>query len=133
MTTPVEGDPATTRPTTVSEMNQQMHHLGRDVLGPSSLDTRYVSEDVPFGLVLTVLLGRLVGKPATLHESGIAILSAMYGIDFMNQNDLLLSLGVMDGRYALEDFQRMAHSGSFSSEKQHETLERPNAGEIANR
>ena len=132
MTTPVDDDSGTTRPTTVSEMNQMMHHLGRDVLGPSSLDTRYVLEDVPYGLVLTVLLGRLVGKPATLHESGICILSAMYGLDFMNQNDLLLSLGLMDGRYALEDFQRMAYSGSFS-EKRHETLERAKTRETANR
>jgi len=82
--------PPKMRPLTVSEMNQQMHHyLKNDVLGPSSPNSRYVLEDVPYGLVLTILLGKLVNKPAVLHESGIRILSAMYGRDFMEENDLL--------------------------------------------
>ena len=56
------------RPLTVSEMNQQMHYyIENDVIGPSTADSRYVLEDVPYGLVLTVLLGRLVNRPATLH------------------------------------------------------------------
>lgn len=84
------------RPLTVSEMNQQMHYyLKNDVLGPSTPDSRYVLEDVPFGLVLTILLGQLVKKPATLHEAGIQILSAMYGRDFMAENDLLRGLGLL--------------------------------------
>jgi opine dehydrogenase len=72
---------AKTRPLTVSEMNQQMHYYnGNDVLGPSDPESRYVLEDVPYGLVLTVILGRLLNKPAVLHESGIMILSAMVSV-----------------------------------------------------
>ena len=55
---------------------------GDGTLGPTDLDTRYVLEDVPFGLVPTERLGRLVGAPAVLHESGINLLSAIYGRDF---------------------------------------------------
>ncbi|EED92518.1 hypothetical protein THAPSDRAFT_262572, partial [Thalassiosira pseudonana CCMP1335] len=83
------------RPLTVSEMNQQMHYYAKtDVLGPSVPDSRYVLEDVPYGLVLTVILGRLLNRPAVLHESGIMILSAMYGRDFMAENELLQGLGL---------------------------------------
>jgi opine dehydrogenase len=115
----------TMRDLSISEMNQQMHYyLGNDVLGPATPNTRYVIEDVPYGLVTTVLLGRLVGKIALLHESGIHILSAMYGRDFMIENDLLVGLGLLsppsttEGTEknvpSLDSWKRMAYSGSFS-------------------
>ena len=117
-----------TRPLTVSEMNQMMHHhLNNDVLGPATPNTRYVLEDVPYGLVPTVLLGRAVGRPAILHESGIRILSAMYGRDFMAENDLLQGLGLLTGdgddadrrddddyiTASLNRWRKMAYSGSL--------------------
>lgn len=117
--------PPKMRPLTVSEMNQQMHHyLKNDVLGPSSPNSRYVLEDVPYGLVLTILLGKLVNKPAVLHESGIRILSAMYGRDFMGENDLLGGLGLLkagngdDDEFmrmipSLDHWKEMANTGTF--------------------
>jgi len=102
------------RPLSVSEMNQQMHHyLQNDVLGPASPDSRYVLEDVPYGLVLTVILGRLVDRPAILHEAGIKIISAMYGRDFMVENELLQGLGLVHGDIlpSLEKWRDMAYSG----------------------
>jgi len=122
-----------TRPLTVSEMNQYMHHHldNQDVHGPATADTRYVFEDVPYGLATTVLLGRLVGRPAILHENGMHILSAMYGRDFMNENELLRGLGLLppvvvekvdddaggaDREYSvpsLDRWREMAYSGSF--------------------
>jgi len=107
------------RPLTVSEMNQQTHHyLNNNVLGPSSPESRYVLEDVPYGLVLTVLSVMLVNKPAVLHESGIRILSAMYGRDFMVENDLLRGVGLIledegDGIPSLDMWREMAYSGYF--------------------
>jgi opine dehydrogenase len=52
-----------------------------------------VTEDVPFGLVPTARLGRLVGRPAVLHEAGIALLSALYGRDLAAENHLLPGIG----------------------------------------
>lgn len=78
----------------ISQMNQEMHAQGRGGTGPSTADSRYVLEDVPFGLVPTAVLGRLAGKPAKLHEAGIDLLSAAYGRDFVNDNDLLSLSGI---------------------------------------
>ena len=107
-----------TRPLSVSEMNQQMHYYnGNDVLGPSVPHSRYVLEDVPYGLVLTVILGRLLNRAAVLHESGIMILSAMYGRDFMNENELLRGLGLIGSGSnipSLDDWREMAYTGSFA-------------------
>ncbi|MGS1096305.1 NAD/NADP octopine/nopaline dehydrogenase family protein (plasmid) [Aquamicrobium terrae] len=76
----------------ISQMNQEMHAAGNGGSGPSTADTRYVTEDVPFGLVMTAKIGRLAGCPAELHESGIRIFSAMYDRDFTAENDLLNTL-----------------------------------------
>lgn len=78
----------------VSQMNQQMTQAGRGGVGPSTIDSRYLLEDVPYGLVPTAMLGRLVGRPAVLHEAGIALLSAAMGRDFAAENDLLPDLAL---------------------------------------
>jgi opine dehydrogenase len=79
---------------TVAEMNQAMHAAGRGGKGPTTLQTRYVLEDVPFGLVPTQALGRLVDRPALLHEAGTRIFSALYGRDLALDNDLLPEIGL---------------------------------------
>jgi len=93
----------------ISEMNQQMHAQGNGGTGPATADSRYVTEDVPYGLVLTAALGRLTGHPAPLLEAGIRIFSAMYGRDFEDENEILKALDL--GRYNLDDLKRAAHSG----------------------
>lgn len=80
----------------VSEMNQEMHRRGNGGYGPTTLETRYVLEDAPFGLYPTTILGRIVNRRATLHEAGIAIFSAAYGRDLTAENDLLPTLALAD-------------------------------------
>ncbi|KQY12822.1 NAD/NADP octopine/nopaline dehydrogenase [Rhizobium sp. Root482] len=76
----------------ISQMNQEMHDAGNGGSGPTTADSRYVTEDVPFGLVMTAKIGRLAGHPAELHEAGVRLFSAMYGRDFTEENDLLNAL-----------------------------------------
>jgi len=93
----------------VSEMNQQMHLEGRGGMGPSTVDSRYIYEDVPFGLLPTALLGRISGRPAPLHEAGIQLFSAAMNHDLADDNDLLpeLSLsGISSG-----DLKRLCEDG----------------------
>ena len=93
----------------VSDMNQEMHRQGRGGLGPATVNSRYVLEDVPFGLVPTILLGRLAGSPATLHAAGVALFSAAYGRDFTQDNDLLPELGLE--RLSVAQLQQLMRSG----------------------
>jgi opine dehydrogenase len=78
----------------ISQMNQEMHQAGNGGTGPATAESRYVLEDVPFGLAMTVKLGRLAGRPAELHEAGVKIFSALYGRDFFAENDLLDALDI---------------------------------------
>ncbi|MBA2961652.1 NAD/NADP octopine/nopaline dehydrogenase [Ramlibacter sp. MAH-25] len=97
-------------PASVSDMNQEMHRSGRGGHGPRTADSRYVLEDVPFGLVPTARLGRLVGVPAPLHEAGIALFSAAYGRDFTQANDLLPALGLES--LTLDQLKALARDGA---------------------
>jgi opine dehydrogenase len=93
----------------VSEMNQEMVRQGRDAPGPATANSRYVLEDVPFGLIPTILLGRLAGCPANLHQAGVAIFSAAYGRDFVQDNDLLPELGLE--RLSVSELRNLMRSG----------------------
>ncbi len=93
----------------ISQMNQEMHQAGHGGTGPATADSRYVTEDVPFGLVVTAQLARLAGCPAVLHESGIRIFSAMYGRDFEGENNILPELGLE--RLDLEGLDALCRSG----------------------
>ena len=97
----------------VSEMYAEMVARGGGGSGPSTADSRYVTEDVPYGLVPTAWLGRLVGQPATLHEAGIALFSAIYGRDFAAENDLLDRAGVRD--LSVEELMQLCENGFSGS------------------
>ncbi|MFK7859229.1 MAG: NAD/NADP octopine/nopaline dehydrogenase family protein [Granulosicoccus sp.] len=95
----------------ISDMNQAMHEQGNGGIGPNTADSRYVTEDVPYGLVVTARLGRLVGKPAPLHEAGIALFSAMYGRDFTAENELLPALELEN--VTLDELREASFTGSL--------------------
>lgn len=99
----------------ISEMNQQMHSLGNGGTGPATADSRYVTEDVPFGLLPTVILGELVGCPAPLHRAGVTIFSAMYGRDFFAENDLLQAMQLE--QVSLEELREATKHGFIREQK----------------
>ncbi len=78
-------------------------------------------EDVPFGLVPTARLGRLAGRPAPLHEAGIALLSALYGRDLAAANDLLPAIGF--DRLGAERLRTLARDGIQSGFRSHRLTE----------
>lgn len=80
----------------VAEMSARQVELGADVAGPKAIDSRYVLEDVPFGLVPLLHLADVAGVDIPLHRSGVKILSACYGQDFNACNDIFPSIGGLE-------------------------------------
>ena len=78
---------------TMAEQAASLVTRGADVVAPATLDSRYVTEDVPFGLWPTVCLARAAGVPVPLHVAGVELMSALYGRDFATENDILPALG----------------------------------------
>ena len=65
-----------------------------DIGSPSSLDHRYVLEDVPTGLVPISYLGRLAGVETTAIDAVINMACQLYDYDFWSSGRNLGSLGL---------------------------------------
>jgi len=96
----------------ISQMNAQMFHEGKGGKGPTTAQSRYVLEDVPFGLVPTVKIGKLAGVPTPLHQAGITLFCGLYGCDFYQENNLLPELELE--RLSLEQLQNLCQNGYLS-------------------
>ncbi len=73
----------------VAAMAAAVHEKRKGPPGPTSIQTRFVTEDVPFGIVQVIELARSKAVPVPLHEAGVALFCALYGRDFPAENDLL--------------------------------------------
>ena len=62
--------------------------------GPDALQSRYVTEDVPYALVLASSIGREVNVETPVIDGLVAIASAMLGRDFRAEGRNLASLGL---------------------------------------
>jgi opine dehydrogenase len=78
---------------TMGDMARDLATRGADPAGPTTLDSRYVTEDMPFGIWPTLCLGREYGVAMPLHMAGLQLLSALYGRDLALDNDILPALG----------------------------------------
>lgn len=79
----------------LEKMAQLMAQRPKDVSGPTTLNSRYVTEDVPFGLVPTIRLAEIAKVRTPLHQSGVQLMSALCGRDFAAENDILPQLGTL--------------------------------------
>ena len=78
----------------VWEQAAMVHARGGTPNGPATLDTRYITEDVPYGIAVTEWLAGVAGVPAPLHAAGAALFCALTGRDLRAENDLLPALGL---------------------------------------
>jgi opine dehydrogenase len=83
--------------------------LGYAPTGPDGLRTRYITEDVPYALVLAASVGDEVGVETPVIDGLIAITSAMLGQDFRAEGRTLTSLGLAGG--GAEGLRRFAETG----------------------
>lgn len=79
----------------------------RGVAAAKTLNVRYVTEDVPTGLVPISELGKIVGVPTPNIDAVITVLSAVYGRDFRKEGRNLENLGIegMDKERVIQYFE----------------------------
>lgn len=76
-------------PASLAEMAAEVHRMKQGPRGPTSLATRYITEDVPFGIWPLIRIAQAKDVPVPVHEGGLALISAIAGTDFRAANDLL--------------------------------------------
>jgi opine dehydrogenase len=57
-------------------------YAGMKMKGPEHLKDRYVTEDVPYGMVLTSTLGELLKIPTPTHDAVIQLASVINRTDY---------------------------------------------------
>ena len=82
---------------TLSETLRQSPIHGNPAFpAPSSVDTRYINEDLPFGLVPWALFGRMWGVLTPTIDAIIQIASIMLNVDYFQKGLTAEDLGIQD-------------------------------------
>ena len=66
----------------------------KGVMAPSTLDVRYLNEDVPTGLVPMEEIGKLTGAPTPIITSLIDMAEGLTGNDYRRTGRCLANLGL---------------------------------------
>ena len=77
--------------------------------GPFDVKTRYITEDVPTGMVLIASIGRLFGIPTPTFDATIQICSVMNEVDYWKSGRTLQWLGLAN--LSLDQLKRYLYEG----------------------
>ncbi|MBL8377455.1 MAG: NAD/NADP octopine/nopaline dehydrogenase family protein [Burkholderiales bacterium] len=95
--------------TDLGSQAQMVHERLGSPAGPVSLDTRYFTEDVPYGLAFYAALGRAAGVATPALDACVVLAGAACGRDFATENELAAALGL--ARLNVEDLRKLARDG----------------------
>lgn len=76
----------------LKEIAEELHQKRGGPPGPIEVDTRYISEDVPYGLEFTLALGRIANVPMPVTQSIVAMSALLLPDGLSNENDLVEGL-----------------------------------------
>lgn len=79
---------------TVYEAIKKSTLKGAIPCGPSIMQHRFITEDVPYGLVTMASLGDMLGVPTTVIKSLITLASAMNQVDYWKEGRTVEKLGI---------------------------------------
>lgn len=83
-----------TRSVDLASIASELHEKRGGPPGPTNVQTRYLSEDVPYGLVFTQSLCRIAGIHSPATDTTAAMASLIVGKDFAAMNDLISPLNL---------------------------------------
>lgn len=76
----------------LADIAAELHAKRGGPPGPTDVTTRFLSEDVPYGLVFTLALSHVAQIPAPATEATAAMAGLVVGEDFAAANDLIYAL-----------------------------------------
>jgi opine dehydrogenase len=78
----------------LADIAAELHAKRGGPPGPTQVDTRYVTEDMPYGLAFVEALGAMAGVPTPATRTIVDAASLVNGVDYRRENDLLEPLGL---------------------------------------
>jgi opine dehydrogenase len=83
-----------TESTRLEDIAAELHAKRGGPPGPVRTDTRYLTEDMPYGLAFVEALGQIAGVPTPATRTIVDAASLLNGADYRQENDLLEPLGL---------------------------------------
>jgi opine dehydrogenase len=84
--------------------------------GPYTLDTRHLTEDIPYGLVTYSSLGKMLGVPTPVTDAIITLSEELLQKDFRAMGRTVESIGI-DPRWSKETLKRYLRDGTIGAAK----------------
>jgi opine dehydrogenase len=81
---------------TLADIAAELHAKRGGPPGPTDTGTRFLAEDMPFGLVFCEVLGRMAGVRMDATRTMVDAAGLMLGRDLRAENDLVAALGLGD-------------------------------------
>ena len=78
---------------TISELQHSLPHFGYSPM-PKTMDYRYITEDVPFGLIPSVEFFKQFGFEYTVHKALVDVICAVCKRDFYKEARTMEQLGI---------------------------------------
>lgn len=78
----------------MAEIAAEMHKRRGGPPGPTDTSTRFLTEDVPFGLVFVLALAKIAGVPAPVTQANVTMASLVADKDFAADNAFIDALGL---------------------------------------
>lgn len=76
----------------LADIAAELHRMRGGPPGPTDTQTRFLSEDMPYGLVFTLALSHVAQIPVPATEATAAMAGLIVGEDFTAANDLIFAL-----------------------------------------
>ena len=76
----------------LADIAAELHDKRGGPPGPTDVKTRFLSEDVPYGLIFTLALSHVTQVPAPATEATAAMAGLVVGEDFAAANDFIFAL-----------------------------------------
>ncbi|MCG8710260.1 NAD/NADP octopine/nopaline dehydrogenase family protein [Brenneria sp. 4F2] len=95
--------------TRLADIAAELHRRRGGPAGPISMDTRFILEDTPYGLVFAEAVARKADINLTLHSSVINVAAAIWKKDLRRENNILPELGLE--AMSLADFNQVISGG----------------------
>ncbi|MCL2896877.1 NAD/NADP-dependent octopine/nopaline dehydrogenase family protein [Brenneria tiliae] len=93
----------------LADIAAELHRRRGGPAGPTSMDTRFILEDTPYGLAFAEAIAQKAGITLTLHSSVINVVAAIWKKDLRRQNNILPELGLE--AMSLSEFDRVICDG----------------------
>ncbi len=96
----------------VADMFRAMHARGDDMVGPATLESRWITQDMPFITVPMMELAKQAAVKTPLHDGALNVMSALYGQDLHAGNDLFSALEI--ATRSVDEIRALARGGDVT-------------------